>query len=183
MAVDEPNDIKNLFAEIGVNGGAYRDITREEARRDSLARWPLLSSVQRARVEDPGQGPAEQPAPPPDGPAQRTRAGQQRIEPLLAASASPLPREAAAPAPKSPPVAQFVPPRPRSETVARVHGRLPIEDAPGPAPSMPPAARPAPAGPELREVFARLAQPQPSAPAGSSAPSPRSSLLQRLNRL
>ena len=40
----ELDDVKSLFAEIGVSGSSYKEIARDDLARESLSRWPLLST-------------------------------------------------------------------------------------------------------------------------------------------
>lgn len=129
--MDESNDIKNLFAEIGVSDGAYRDITREEAQHESLARWPLLSSIHYGRAgTGPGRVLAESPAalrgPQPRGESVPQGPADRRAEPLAAtvpvcgtvavAPAGAVSKGEKERAEAAKPVAQFIPPRPRHET-------------------------------------------------------------------
>lgn len=193
----EHNDIKNLFAEIGVSDGGYRDLTRETAQQDSLARWPLLSSVHQAQHLGARTGATPQPAPAvtapvhPPAPGPQVRSGE-RVEPVFARA--PLLRDVAAPprAVASPTATVLATPAPipvAAAPAAFASTRPPasparVAVAPAMFPPVPAAEeRRAASSPSLRDVFARLGG-VPAGPARPAVGEPvANSLLQRLNRL
>ncbi len=55
--MSKPNDISNLFGEIGADSSGYRDLAADNQVNASLGRWPLLATVHGHRSETAGPAP------------------------------------------------------------------------------------------------------------------------------
>lgn len=194
--MSKPNDISNLFGEIGADASGYRDLAADNQVNASLGRWPLLATVHGHRPEtaEPAQEAAPAAAPEP-----------MAVEPVLAPPVKTLPPTVSAPAPVSslfktmgqsaapaPAASLFknltepAAPAPAAAPVAGLFRRM-SQPAPSPrqepvlsafAPASSPSPADAPSGGNLQGLFARLeGQPDAQSQAASSI-----SLFQRLIR-
>lgn len=189
--MSKPNDISNLFGEIGADASGYRDLAADNQVNASLGRWPLLATVHGHRPETAGPAPdaAPQAAPEPPGaesvPAPELKTTQHVVSAPAPAPVSSLFKTMSQPTgsvPASAPVPSLF--KSLSEPAARAPAAAPVAglfrrmSQPAPAPrqepvlnAFTPAPSPAPgnasSGDNLQGLFARLegqpdAQPQPA---------------------
>lgn len=220
------NDIANLFAKFGGKPEHYQEIGRADQARDSESRWPLLSSMAAQAAHPPavqhGQprassapSPFVQPetAPRADGRAEPTLPWGAQLPTLnevvfsapIAPAAPPEPAPAAPP-PESPPLSQFIPPRPRGfvrpapasrpvppaapsvpAQTAHPAGSAPAFAGFAPAPSQPPSSPPLSGFDAAGVASVATSAAAPSRPTAApsqptSAPTALSSLFDRLAR-
>lgn len=196
--MSKPNDISNLFGEIGADASGYRDLAADNQVNASLGRWPLLATVHGHRPETAAPAQETAPAAAPEPMA---------VEPVPAPPVKTVPHAVSAPAPApvsslfktmgqsaapAPAVSLFknlTEPAAPASTAAPVAGLFRRMSQPAPSPrqepvlsAVAPAASPspgdAPSGGNLQGLFARLeGQPDAQSQAASSI-----SLFQRLIR-
>lgn len=160
--MSKPNDISNLFGEIGADASGYRDLAADNQVNASLGRWPLLATVHGHHSDSAAPAQETAPAAAPEPMA---------VEPVLAPPVKTVTPAASAPAPVS--------------SLFQTMGQSPVS-APGSAPAVSlfknltePAAPASTAAP-VAGLFRRMSQPAPAprqepvlsafAPSASSSP-------------
>ena len=167
----ELDDVKSLFAEIGVSGSSYKEIARDDLARESLSRWPLLSTVHETAAAEAGQVASTPPAAVPVTPAPLDK-------PAFPAAA--VPSSAPAPAPVLAPAPAALG---MMSAAARLFSRKPAAEVSSPAPAAAPVATPQAAAPQadtrVEPVLANapLFRAATAAPAAPAAPVTALSLI------